>query len=69
METSSSPERPAEAAIETGWKDIFLQITLMCYERKTSHSNILTQDQYASLLQEVKDAKTAEKKTTVQNRG
>ena len=33
-----------------------------------SHYNVLTDDNYASLLQEVKDAKSAKKKSTLQYR-
>ncbi|XP_045135274.1 SCAN domain-containing protein 3-like [Portunus trituberculatus] len=66
MANPCSSDLPAEPQTETGCKEKFIQNILKWDENKTSQYNILTQDKYASLLQEVNDAKTAEKKIPLQ---
>ncbi|XP_063889921.1 KRAB-A domain-containing protein 2-like isoform X3 [Scylla paramamosain] len=75
MATWSSPhhpehplDRPPNQAADTEWETMFLQTILKWDVQQESHCNILTAEKYGSLLQEVKEAKTAKKKTSLQYR-
>ena len=62
------PDHPPNQAADTEWETMFLQTILKWDEQQESHYNILTAEKYGSLLQEVKEAKTAKKKTSLQYR-
>ena len=69
MTTSSPQDDPTETGTETRCKEEFLQIILKWDEGgNASHYNVLIEDNYASLLHEVKDAKFAKNKSTLQYR-
>ena len=61
--------QPTETGTDTRCKEEFSQIILKWDEGgNASHYNVLIEDNYASLLQEVKDTKSAMKKSTLQYR-
>ena len=67
MTTSIPQDDPTETGTETRCKEEFSQIILKWDEGgNASHYNVLIEDNYASLLQKVKDAKSAKKKSTLQ---